>query len=807
MGQLFTNLIQDLRFTIRQLKKQPGFALTAMFVLTLGIGASTAAFSVLYQAVLKPLPYPDAHQLLFIHNSFPKGQTSAAGVSGFDYAQIRQQKDLFAEAGVFYWNDLTLTGLGDARHVNVVNASASVFAVLDVKPQLGRIFSEAEDQKGAAGTTILSDELWRGQYGADRNVLGRIIRLNNLPYTVVGVMPRSFQFPSSETQLWIPVALRKGEFTLEGGRLEKWLHMVARLRSGVTLQQAQSGLETLSDRLGKIAPPFYPRKDGWRFMLRQLGDEQTEAIRRWLYLAFGAVMSVLLIACVNVSGLLLIRATARNGEIAVRRAIGATKRRIVWQILTETGVLVFFGCAFGLLLAAWAVHLVNLYGPMKQPIHLQIWTVLFSLALAFISTIFVGLTPALLSAEIPVEQTLRSAASRTSTRGSALRFTIVAAQIAFAVALIFIATQLNRSFLNLTHVAPGFGRDHIWTGALTLSNNSYAANQSWNTRFFSPLLRTLEVLPGVQASSGANAIPFNPSGIWTEAFRLPERGKITPPPEAQLGVALPGYFETIGIPLLKGRTFTDHDQAGSPPVAMIDEELAHRYFQPQDDPLGKLITVGGEQTPARIIGVVGSVHNNDLGGPREPEVYFPELQERITETYLVLRTSGNLDPTAAVRRAITKLDPTAALYDVQSMDERVAASLKMRRFIAFLLNTLASMGLLLSVVGLYGSLAHLVELRQREIGIRVALGAMQSQIMRMILARASVVVATGLIVGAIVAVVAGQAVRTQLFGVRLTDVATWVGVLGLMLIATAISACLPALRAARVEPSIALRNE
>jgi putative ABC transport system permease protein len=335
LRQFFTNLMHDLRFAFRQIRKQPVFALIAVIVLGLGIGSSTAVFSVLYQALLKPLPYLDAQRLLFVHNFFPKNQVSVGGVSAFDYAEIRRHTDVFAGAGIFYWNDLTLTGLGDARHINVVNASATLFDVLGVKPQLGRTFSEGEDQYGAAGTTLLSDALWRSAFGADPNVLGRIIHLNGGPYTVVGVMPRSFQFPSHETQLWIPVALRQGEFTIQGGRLEKWLHMVARLSPEETPQRAQSALQTISDDLASSFPSFYPKSDGWHFTTRQLGDEQTESIRRWLYLAFGAVFSVLLLACINVSGLLLIRATARNSEVAVRMAIGATKYRIVRQMLTK----------------------------------------------------------------------------------------------------------------------------------------------------------------------------------------------------------------------------------------------------------------------------------------------------------------------------------------------------------------------------------------------------------------------------------------------------------------------------------------
>jgi putative ABC transport system permease protein len=806
MQQLFADLLRDLHFAFRQIRKQPGFALIAAIIVALGIGGSTAVFSVLYQAVLKPLPYPDADRLFFVHNFFPKNQISRAGVSGFDYAEIKRHTDVFASAGIFYWNDLTLTGMGAARHIDVVNASASLFDVLSVKPQLGRTFSAVEDQSGAAGATVLSDRLWRTAFGADRHVLGRTIYLTGRPYTVIGVMPPSFQFPSHQTQLWVPVALRQGEFTIDGGRLEKWLHMVARLAPLATPQRTNAALQTISDKLASAFPGFYPKRDGWHFTMQQLADEQAEPIRRWLYLAFAAVFAVLLIACINVSGLLLIRAAARHGEVAVRRAMGATKYRIVRQMLTETGVLVFSGCILGLIFALWAVHLVNLYGPLAQPTPVQSWTLLFALAVSMLTTICAGLLPALLTAKLPVEPVLKGGATRTSTRGSGWRDGIVAAQVALAVALIFTATEFSRSFLNLTRVPAGFEQLHVWTGALTLSGWSDPSDQSWNTKFFEPLLGELASIPGVEESSGANAIPFNPSGVWTEELNLPEQRKRNPPPEAQIGIAFPGYFEAMGIPLLRGRTFTNRDRAGAPLVAVIDAALARRYF-PGEDPVGKLIGSGGAGTPARIIGVVGSVHNSDLGGPHEPEVYYPELQERTDATYLVLRTKGDVDPTPAVRRAIAKFHPGVALYDVRPMDQRVAASLQLRRFVSFLLNGLAVTGMFLAIVGLHGSLAHLVEIRRREIGIRVALGAQQSQIVRMILARGGIVVASGLVVGSVGAVIAGLAVQSQLFGVELTDVTTWIGVLGAILIASAISACFPAWRVTQIDPSAALRHE
>ena len=775
-------------------------------VLTLGIAGCTTVFSVLYQVLLKPLPYPDSDRLLVIHNRFPKSQVATTGVSGFDYAEISRHREVFTNAGVFYWNDLTLTGIGAAKHLDVVNVSASVFDVLGVKPEIGRTFNKQEDQRGAPGTAVLSDQLWRSSFNADPNAVGRIVYLDERPYTVVGVMPQTFQFPSRETQMWIPVALSSSEFTLQGGRLEKWLHMVVRLAPGLSLERADAVLQTVSTELGASYPRFYPAKAGWQFTFRPLAGEQTEKMRRWLYLAFGAVVSVLVIACINVSGLLLIRGAARSGEIAVRRALGASGSRIIRQMLSEAGIMAGVSCLLGVLFSVWAIHFVNLYGPIAQPTSFRPQIALFSLGLTIVSALMAGLLPAVLASRPSVEQMLKSGATRTSTRESGFRNVIVTAQIAFAVSLVFTATELNRSFLNLTRVPAGFLQQRVWTGALTLPSRTYKADQSWNTQFFEPLLKALNSLPGVERASASNALPFNPSGVWTEQFRRPDRPRIEPRPEAQIDIAFPGYFETLRIPILRGRTFTEKDRAGSTPAAVIDAELATRYF-PGENPIGKLIASGGAVTPAKIIGVVGSVHNSDLGGPREPEVYYSGLQERVEAIYLVMRMKGDLDPTGAVRQAIAKINPDVALFDVQFLNERVASSLKLRRFFDVLLNGLAVAGLMLALIGFYASLAHSVELRRREIGIRAALGAMQSQLIWMVLVRAGGVVLGGLSFGAFAAVIAGQAIRTQLFGVKLTDSGTWTGVLSCILAASLLSAFFPALCAARVEPWVALRSE
>ena len=800
-------MLHDLRFALRDWRKRPLLMCTSVLLLAAGLGGSIAAFSVLYQLVLKPLPYRNPEQLVFIHNRFPKGQVPVAGVSGFDYAEVRRHRDAFANAGVFFWNDLVMTGMGEARHIDVVNASSSLFDVLGTKPELGRVFDRLSDRRGAPGVALLSDAFWHDAFGADRRVIGRVIYLNGLAYTVLGVMPRGFAFPSRETQVWIPIDLPPNEYTIAGGRLEKWLHMVARLAPGVDQRKAHVALAAISAQLAARYPAFYPANNGWRFAMRQVADEQTERIRRWLYLALGAVFAVLLAACITVGGLMVVRTTARSGDIAVRRAMGASNLRVISQILTEVGLVTIFGCGAGVVFSLWALKLVNAYGPIAEPVVLQREALVFAVALALLTTVLAGVLPAQVAVRAPVDQALRNSGSRATNTGAGVRKRIVAAQIAFAVSLIFIATQLNRSFLNLTRVPLGFDQHRVWTGAVTLSNNNtYTTGQGWNTQFFEPLLADLRSIPGVQSASGSNCVPFNPNGVWTEALRIPGRVDMNPHPEAQICLAFPDYFNTLGIPLLKGRTFTAADRAGSAPVAVIDGELARRYF-PGEEPVGRLISVGGATTMARIVGVVGTVHNSDLGGPTAPEIYYPELQERTADMYLTLRLAGDVDPTSSVRQAIAKHNPSAALYDVRFMETRVASSFRLRHFVDLLLNGLATAGFVLGLAGLYGSLACMVELRQREIGIRAVLGATRSGLVLLIVADACTVLTSGIAVGFVTAILVSHIIRSQLFGTSVADPAVWLTVLGAVGVLVLGSSFIPAWRAAQIEPATALRSE
>lgn len=800
---MWPGLGSDLRFALRQFRRQPGFAISCILVLGLGIGACTAVFSVLYEAVLKSPPYRDADRIVSLHNSYPTSQLALAGVSSVDYAELRRHTEVLSEAGVYYFNDLTLTGAGEARHVDPVNASASVFRVLGVKPALGRLMSDQDDRYGAPKVAVLSDGFWRSAFDSNPTVLGRRIELDGEPYTIIGVMPRAFRFPYPATQLWLPLALRPAELS-EMGRADKWLQMIARIAPGVTRKQATSRLMAISQQLAHQYPAFYPAKSGWHFTMQPLVDEQTKAVRVWLVLAFGAVLCVLLIACTNVSGLLLIRSIGRTTELAIRAAMGAVKYRIIRQILTETVLLVCAGCGLGIILAFWAVALSNAYGPVTQYARIETRTIVFVMGLALFSTLAAGVVPALISARLPLEQSLKSGSTRTASRSSGWRYPLVAGQIAVAVTLVFTAILLSRSFIKLMHVSPGFSPDHVWSATVALPRNQYKT-EDVNLRFFQQLQERIAAIPGVELVSACTSPPFNPSGVVTVNVYIPGRAVSSDQPKAQAVAALPNYFETMKIPLLAGRTFTGQDRTAR--VLVVDEEFARVYFRGQD-PIGKQIGVGGERDrPSRIIGIVANVENSQLGGPHKPEIYAPDPEEMSSAMYLVARLRNDADITPAVRTQVAGLDPNVALFDVATMSERIEQSVKLRRFIAVLLNAFGGIGLLLAALGLYGSLAHLVELRRREIGIRIALGALWQDVVRAVLVHGVFVTGAGILIGIVGAMFAGRLIRNQLFGVTTSDTLAWCAVLGMLGVAAALAAWLPASRAARVQPIEALRDE
>lgn len=780
-------LLSDFTYGLRQIKRNPSLAILCVMVLALGIGSATAVFAVLYDVLLKPLPFREANSLVYVHNEFPSSQLDHTDTSVPDYADLTAHREIFSETAAYYYNDFTLSSASASeyvQHVDVVNASASLFSMLGTPAQLGRAFLSDEDRFGAPRVVLLSNSFWKSRFGADSKIVGRTIQLDSVPYQVLGVMPADFNSPPfSATQMWIPMAFRPQAYT--SGRGNKYLNMLGRLAPGVTLESGKGMLASVGHQLAAQYPNEYPEATGWHFSVEPMLAARTKDIRKWLLLAFGAVACVLLIACTNVSGLLLVRASVRNRELAVRSALGASSGRLARQILTETALLVVMGCAAGVGLAIALVSLINFYGPIH---HAQIepWALAFALGLCVVSTFLAGILPAMLSSRISLEQALRAGAGRASTGQTWWRGVLVAGQIAIAVTLLFIAAALGRSFAKLLEVSPGFSADRVWTAVVQLPERSYSARAS-HASFFHNLVDRIAALPGVESASAGMSLPFS-SGGYTADMYIPGRLEPSVRPAARVDQVLPKYFETLKIPLLKGRVFTQQDDANSSPVVIIDEEFARQYF-PGEDPIGKLVANNCcHNQPSAVVGVVGNVATRDLGAPRRPQIYWTQLQNPNSAMFLVVRQAGQTDVTAAVREILHQQDPSVALFDVETLPARILDSVKLRRFVAWLLNSFALVGLTLAGLGLYGTLAYLVQLRRREIAIRMALGATPPDVARLVARYSLSLVLAGIIPGVLLCAFAARITQGFLFRVAPYDpailMATALGLLALVAIAT-----------------------
>jgi len=802
-GASFEMFLQDIRFGLRMVRKSPGFTTVAVLTLALGIGSASAVFTVLYDAILKPLPYRDSSELVYVHNEFRRAGLARTGVSGPDFADLTRQHEIFSETGGYYFNDFTMTGTGYAQHVDAVNASASIFPMLGLKPVLGRTFTKEEDIAGSK-VVMLSHDLWRGVFGSDPNVVGRGIGLDGTMYRIIGVMPADFNFPFPATQIWVPLSLPPSRYAAsERGR--DWLQMVARVAPGLTPQRANAALVQLSRSYAATFPDAYPRNSGWHFSCEQMADQQTETIRSWLVLAFAAVLCVLLVACINASGLILVRTAVRQREWAVRAALGASPARLLRQTFTETGIIAFTSCGSGIAFAIGAVHLINEFGPLHKSV-VGPWTYFFVLIVGLGSTLVAGISPAVTLLKLPLNESLKTGGNQIATGNASWRNVLVAAQIAIAITLLFTATALTRSFVKLLNVPLGFSAERVWTGAIQLPQRGKTAALR-SSQFFQNLVSRISAMPGVESAS-AGFVPFSPDGMWLIDLYFPGRPAPAVRPSAAINVVLPGYFKTLGISLLEGRTFSIEDDTNSRAVAVVDRAFVRKYFRDRD-PIGQLVASNATQGdhPYTIVGVVGSVEDDELGKAREPEIYLPELQDGNSAMYLVVREAPGQEITSAVRREVSELAPDVAVFNVATMSRRVSHSLRVRRFVASLLVGFALTGLLLAALGLYAALAQLVELRRREFAIRVALGASATNIRRLVARHSLLIVSAGLLPGIFLAMVAVRATRSFLFGIGSFDpwtiVVTALGFLTLGLLASWI----PTLRATRVDVLVTLRDQ
>ncbi len=805
-----TTFFQDLRFAARSLAKSPGFALAAVLTLALGIGANTAVFSLVRGVLLRPLPFPRPERLVAVHEANLEKSTEPMTASPPNFLDWQAQNRVFSALGAYTAIDVALADGGEPEQLRATAATPGFFAALGVAPLHGRTFTNAETVPGRDRVAVLSHALWTRRLGADRDRIGRTVRLNGETYLTVGVMPPGFRFPESDADLWIPLVFGPDIGTQRGAH---YLEVVGRLADGTTVAGARTEMDGIA---GRLRAQYRSTNEGYGAAVIPLREDLVGPIRPTLTVLLGAVGFVTLLACANVANLLLIRASRRGPEMAIRTALGAGRARLVRQLLTESLVLAAAGTAAGLALAAGAVDLIVRFGPSDIPrlgdVRIDGGVLAFTAAWTLACAFLFGLAPALAAVRSQPMNTLRGAGvDKASGRGgSRLRRLLVVGQMGIALLLLTGAGLLARSLVRLASVDPGFRPDSALTFALSLPDSRYS-DEPKAAAFTEELLGRLRALPGVRDAGAIFGLPLTGMS-FSSSFRV-EGTPEDPADErsAELRVASRDYFRAAGIPLQEGRLFEKSDRRGSPLVILVSRAAA-RKFWPAGDALGQRVRFGARPAVTRlegeIVGIVGDVRDGGLAIGPTPEFYGCMEQAPVGYFSVVVRTSGPPALVAPlVRREVHALDPELPVTSLATFEDVVSRSVAGRRFPMLLLLAFASLALLLSGVGIYGVTAYGVSQRTREIGIRLALGAEGRQIRRLVLREGLRLALAGLAVGLAAALALTRLLAGLLFEVRPADPATYVGT-GLLMLGVALAACwIPARRASALDPSIALRSE
>jgi len=817
------NLFQDLRYGLRLLAKSPGFTIISVLTLALGIGANTAIFSIVNAILLRPLPFRDPQRLVALGEFDTRGGRTVpeGNVSYPDFADIRARNHSLEALAAYHDNDATLTGAGQALHVKLETVSSNLFQLLGTQPSVGRSFVEGEDDPGHH-VAILSDLFWRRQFHADSGAIGRTVDLNGRAYTIVGVMPAGFQFPvqAEPTELWVTFsrdaeADNPSDKPQTAQRGDHYLNAIARLQPGVTLAQANADLDSIARALAAE----YPNDNSYNGMGgRSEIDYLVGESRTPLLVLFGAVGLVLLIACANIANLLLARATNRAREIAIRAALGATRARVVRQLLAEAVALSLAGAVVGTALAVWGLSaMLKLYPsnlPRAAEIGIDYRVLLFTVTLAAVTGVIFGLIPAWQVSNPNLTEAMREG-GRSATVGAGhhrLHGGLVIAETALGMMLLVGAGLLIRSFYRLSSVGLGMNPQHVLTANFDLSETRYNPDQQ--DRFVQEFFNRLNALPGVRQAAGAFPLPLSNSRVSVSFNLLDHPVPEANEPSAGFFVVTKGFFETLQIPLVRGRAFDDRDRRNSPPTMIINEEFARKFF-PHEDPIGRRVKIGAGEGEARasyktreIVGIVGNFRRSDLGRPPGAAYFVPLPQLMWGPPTLVVRTAGEPNAiTPEIRKVLASMDPDAPLYEVRTLEDYLALDLGRARFQAVLLGLFAGIALLLTAVGLYGVMAYTVAQRTQEIGIRVALGAGRADVLRMILARGIAITGAGLVIGVLGALALTRVLSSLLYEVRPVDLMTFAVVSLLLAVTSILASYIPAWRAAKVEPMVALRYE
>jgi len=819
-----TALVQDVRYALRSLAQSPGFASLALTMLALGVSANAAVFTIVNAVLLRPLPFREASRLVRVTSDFTRLGTADAGVSVPELRGYQERTDLFEAVSGLYPINANLTGVDEPERIEGAFVSATYFSILGVEAAIGRVFGPADDAPGIGTIAIITDRLWRRRFASDRDVVGRVVRLDNDPITIVGVLPATFHNPArgieGEAEFFQANGFADASFLGASRAVKSLRGVLARLAPGLTVQAARERLTAAGGAMRAEFRADYPEEQGWVPRLIPLQQDLVGHTRPALLLLLGAVAAVLLIASANVANLLLARTTVRQREFAVRRALGGTRRRLIRQLLTESAVLAVGAGFIGVLGTLWWLAAFTALIPpdLSQVADLGIdaRVLAFALTLSLVTAGIFGIWPALRAASATSYDALRDA-GRTATAGrraTDARGILVVAEVAIALALAVTATLLVRSFVRLYHVDPGFEPDHLLTARSWMPLPNDAATGPYfehdaRVRFYRRTLEMFSALPGVEHAAWIGRFPFG-SQRRSSGFLIEGR-----PPESSIQnvvepiMASPGYFDTMGIRLLRGRRFSDADDANAPPVLIVSQSLARQYFE-QGDAVGRRVRPGGPASTApwhAIVGVVSDVRSASLEAEPHAQMYRCLWQRSDLAMSLVVRTAG--DPQAiapAVQAAVRKVDPDLPLYAMRSMTSVLATTLSRQRFAMVITVLFAAIALVLSAVGTYSVVAYLVHQRTREIGMRMALGATPGSVLRLVFREGLSLVGIGIGVGLGAAALAARTISGLLFGIGPFDLISFAGVAVLLALVAAVACVLPAWRAMRIDPLRALRQ-
>lgn len=819
-------LLQDIGYGFRRLARSPGFTAVALLSLAIGIGANTAIFSIANTLLLRPLPYKDANRLVILWNRSPGLGITQDWFSTAQYFDIKTQHHGFEEVAIAIGGNENLTGDGEPERVGTIHVSSNLLPMLGVEPARGRLFVSSEDAKGSARTAVLGYGMWVRRYGSDPDVIGKSLTINGSTYQVIGILPASFSLPrevlptlggaeQAEILLPLPFGLDAAQ-----NRDHEDYNIVGKLKKGVTLQQARAEMDTITARLRRDHPTNYPPNGGLTFGIVPLSEQVVGDSRGALFVLLFAVAFVLLIACANVANLQLSRALARQKEIALRMAIGASRMRIARQVLTESLLLSLCGGAFGILLALASLKWVRILGPGSVPrldaISIDGRALLFTLLISLVSGTIFGLAPALRVSHIDLQSALkeggRSSAGAGAMwgRGKTLRKSLVVSELALSVLLVIGATLLIRTFANLQSVSPGFNPKNVLTLELTMTGDRYRQDQTILSTY-KQIMEQLARLPGVQYVGAITSLPLSQMFAWGP---ITVEGRIPPPGEnfinADVRVIFGHYFEAMQIPLRAGRFFNDSDTQTSPPVGIVDEYMAKELW-PNQSALGKRLHNGGttDKDPwITVVGVVGRIKQYTLDSDSRIAVYYPQTQFVTSEMNVVVRTSG--DPSAlysAARNEIQSVDRDLPIFHPVTMDQRVQESLARRRFSMLLLTLFAGLAVALAMMGIYGVVSYVVNQGTREIGIRLALGATPPAILRLVMGRGMALAIPGVMIGLLGSLAFTRMMRGLLFGISPIDPLTFAVIPVLLALVALLASYIPAQRATRVDPTVSLHSE